>query len=257
MVRDPYWLQAIWELRPKSIERAQAALAEQWHDARPVLRLLKVSQHSSSQAETLLRNIPIHGAVSTWFVEVSEPPSCFRVEIGYLGRRGPFYSLARSNLVTTPSIGNNPLNDISFLDVAENSDRIYAMSGGYQQRSSRDELREWLEERLHRRLGSPMKSRFGNGAQAAVQQRQALELSLDAEVIVFGATHPAAHVTIGGEPVELQADGRFAARLEMPDKRQVIPVVASSRDGAEEQTIVLAVERNTKVMERRTREPGE
>jgi hypothetical protein len=35
----------------------------------------------------------------------------------------------------------------------------------------------------------------------------------------------------------------------MPDRRQVIPVVASTGDGGEQRTIVLAVERNTKVME--------
>jgi uncharacterized protein len=34
-----------------------------------------------------------------------------------------------------------------------------------------------------------------------------------------------------------------------PNRRQVLPVVASSKDGAEQRTIVLAVERNTKVME--------
>jgi hypothetical protein len=35
----------------------------------------------------------------------------------------------------------------------------------------------------------------------------------------------------------------------MPDRRQVLPIVACSRDGSEQRTTVLAVERNTKVME--------
>ncbi len=41
----------------------------------------------------------------------------------------------------------------------------------------------------------------------------------------------------------------------MPERRQVLPVVASSRDGVEQRTIVLAIERNTKVMEPVIREP--
>ncbi|MBL8827807.1 MAG: hypothetical protein JNM18_12590 [Planctomycetaceae bacterium] len=35
----------------------------------------------------------------------------------------------------------------------------------------------------------------------------------------------------------------------MPNARQVIPAVACSIDGLEQRTVVLAVERNTKVME--------
>jgi hypothetical protein len=42
----------------------------------------------------------------------------------------------------------------------------------------------------------------------------------------------------------------------LPDRRQVIPVIASSADGVEQRTIILAVERNTKVLERVTRDPG-
>jgi hypothetical protein len=42
--------------------------------------------------------------------------------------------------------------------------------------------------------------------------------------------------------------------MSMPDRRQLLPVVANSRDGAEQRTIVLAVERNTKVMEPMIRE---
>ena len=46
-------------------------------------------------------------------------------------------------------------------------------------------------------------------------------------------------------------------RLSMPDRRQVLPVVASTPDGVEQRTIVLAVERNTKVMEPLVREGNE
>ena len=68
-------------------------------------------------------------------------------------------------------------------------------------------------------------------------------------MIVYGSTDPQANVTVGGEPVRLQNDGTFALRMDLPDRRQVLPVVASSRDGTQQRTTVLAVERNTKVME--------
>lgn len=72
----------------------------------------------------------------------------------------------------------------------------------------------------------------------------------------FGMTDSTAFVTMGDEPVNLNPDGTFTARVPLPDRRQVIPIVASSRDGVEEQTIVLAVERNTKVMEAKIRQPA-
>jgi hypothetical protein len=46
-------------------------------------------------------------------------------------------------------------------------------------------------------------------------------------------------------------------RLSLPDRRQVIPIVASSYDGVEQRTTILAVERNTKVMEPRVRDVAE
>jgi hypothetical protein len=38
-------------------------------------------------------------------------------------------------------------------------------------------------------------------------------------------------------------------RFSLPEGRQIIPAVATSPDGVEERTIVLAVERNTKHLE--------
>ena len=46
-------------------------------------------------------------------------------------------------------------------------------------------------------------------------------------------------------------------RYSLPNCRQVIPAVARSRDGLEQRTIVLAVERNTKTMEPVMREAND
>jgi hypothetical protein len=37
--------------------------------------------------------------------------------------------------------------------------------------------------------------------------------------------------------------------MTLPDRRQVIPVVATTKDGVEKRTIVLAIERNTKTLD--------
>ena len=50
-------------------------------------------------------------------------------------------------------------------------------------------------------------------------------------MIVYGATQPGAYVTLQGEPVKVQADGTFRVRVDMPNKRQVLPIMASTPDG--------------------------
>jgi uncharacterized protein len=245
MVRDPYWLHAYWEIAPRSVERAQSALGQHWHGTVPVLRLFEVAGDGTA---VLSREIAIHGGVNHWFVDVQNPPRQYRMEIGYLTAGGQFFSLARSNTVTTPPAGTSDSVDENWSDIDQNADRIFAMSGGYSQRGTSLELQELLEERLRRPMGSPMQTRYGSGAARATIETQDLPFAVDAELIVYGVSHPHAHVTLQGEPVALRGDGSFMVRMQLPDRRQVIPVTASSPDGVEQRTIILAVERNTKVL---------
>ncbi|QEG35693.1 DUF4912 domain-containing protein [Bythopirellula goksoeyrii] len=244
MVRDPYWLHAHWSLSQPSIDRAQAAMGQRWHHSQPTLRVFRIMEAGST---VLDRDIAIHGGVSNWYVDVTDPPCSFRMEIGYLSADGTFYTLARSNCVQTPSPDANETVDENWSDVAENADRIFAMSGGYTPQGTSRELQEILETRLHRPLGSPMHTRYGNGA--AMDSNSGLELAVDAEVTIFGVTSRTAHVTLKGVPINVRPDGTFSAKLKLTEQRQVIPIVASASDGVEQRTVILALDRNTKVME--------
>ena len=64
-------------------------------------------------------------------------------------------------------------------------------------------------------------------------------------------------MALAGEPVKLRNDGTFTVRMSMPDQRQIVPVVAQSRDGIEQRTTVLSINRNTKEMEPVIRDPSE
>lgn len=256
MVRDAYWLQASWEITRHSVQRARAAMAEQWHLARPILRLLEVdSGATTSSAESVARDIEIHGGVNNWYIDLKSPPKTYRIAIGYLAQDGRFFQIVRSNAVTTPTPGSSDAIDKNWTDVAENYEKIYAQSGGHED-STAGELQEMFEERLRRPMGAPMVTRYGIGAEATLNRKRDFEFEVDAEMIIYGTTRPDAHVTLSGEPVKLRSDGTFTVRLSMPDKRQVLPVVASSGDGMEQRTIVLAIERNTKVMEPYVRDPN-
>ncbi|MBX9623391.1 MAG: DUF4912 domain-containing protein [Gemmataceae bacterium] len=247
MVPDPYWLHVTWELTQQSVQRAEAALRQDWHGAKPVIRLFDVtSQDTTSTSETPVRDVVIHGGCTNWYIDVPQPPRTYRADIGYLSRRGELFVLARSNVVTPPKAGAHETLDVGVGDLdKKQAERILAMSGGFETPAANPELKELFEERLRRPLGTPKEMAFGPGASLPGTLKK-FHFQLDAHLVVNGRTDPAAHVTLGNEPVKLRSDGTFTMLFSLPDSRQIIPAVATSGDGSEERTIVLAVERNTK-----------
>jgi uncharacterized protein len=245
MVPDPFWLHAVWEVSMQSVLRAEAALGQDWHGAKPILRLFDVtSQDTTSTSEAPLRDMPIHGGCSHWYIDVPQPPRSYRADIGYLSRRGQFYVLARSNVVTPPRAGASETVDENWaadIDKVGGADRVLAMSTGFETTSGPSQLKEFFDEQFKK----PAKEgSFGAGA--APGKLKKFHFDIDAELIVFGRADPAATVTLQNERVPLRPDGTFTMRFSLPDSRQIIPAVAASSDGLEEQTIVLAVERNIK-----------
>lgn len=250
LVRDPYWLHAYWELTPCSIERAKVAMGQFWHGAKPILRLSTIEEENSGGVvRTLLRDIEIHGGVNNWYIDVKDPPKSYQLDIGYLSTCNQFHCLARSNVVNTSAAKKPVLIDEHWRDVAQEADRVFAISGGYEIDEEHSVLREIFEEKLRRPIGSPIKTQFGLGAEAVGTERLDFHVEIDAEMILYGACEPGAHIVLKGEPIRLKDDGTFILRFPLPDQRQVFPLVARSADGIEQQTIVLAVERNTKTLD--------
>jgi hypothetical protein len=243
IVRDPYWLQVYWEVTPTTIARARTSLEKHWRGARPVLRLYEVVEVNDSPAENLVREIEVHGGVDTWYIDTPNPPKTYRAAIGFVTTSGKFFSVAKSNRVNTPN-PNACGHSTHWADIAKDCENIFAMSGGYDPKEETGELREVFEEKLKR----PMIAMGPNHA-ALLDHHFSFPFEVDAQMVVYGVAVPGSSVTVAGEPVKVDPNGNFSVRLELPDKRQVLPVVASSRDGSQQRTTVLAVERNTKVME--------
>lgn len=249
MVRDSYWIHVYWELTTGAIERCESALGQDWYAAKPILRLIDVtSEDATNAAESAVRDVQIHGGVSNWYVEISDPSHSYRIDIGYLTPKGRFYVLARSNTVTPPKPGASDRVDTHWRSVGEDFERILARSGGGEPSAGSEELRGLFEERFRRPLSNGTLGSFGAGALANLR-RKGFHFHIDAELIVYGSTDPSARVTLQGEPVPLRPDGSFTLRFSLPDGRQILPAVAATYDGIEERTIILAVERNTKELE--------
>jgi uncharacterized protein len=227
---DAFWLHAFWEITLQSVQRAEAALAQDWHGAKPILRLFDVTAHdTTSTSEAPLRDITVHGGCNHWYIDVPQPPRSYRIDIGYLTRSGRFFPLSRSNIVSPPVAGSSEVVDASF----SNESRA-ERNGDTHGTSSEEQFRRPLKD-----------NPFGSGALLPGKLKKFF-FDIDAELIVYVKTDPAATVSLQNEKVKLRGDGTATMRFSLPDSRQIIPAVASSADGMEEQTIVLAVERNTK-----------
>ena len=107
------------------------------------------------------------------------------------------------------------------------------------------DLKEVFEEKSNQPLHSiaiqniPSLSRFG----------AELNFKVDAHLVIHGTTDANANLTIKGSPIPVNDDGSFVLRMDLPDKRQVLPIIASSFDGTQQRTTVLSIERNTKSLE--------
>jgi len=69
--------------------------------------------------------------------------------------------------------------------------------------------------------------------------------SINAELIVYGATESDATVTIGGRQIRLRPDGSFSYRFALPDGQYELPTVAVSADGTDGRAAELKFSRST------------
>ena len=253
MVRDPYWLQAYWEIDTKAVERAKAALGQFWHTARPILRLFRLeSDGATNPRRRFIQDIGIHGGVNNWYIDVTEPPSTFQLELGYLSRERKFHPIVSSNNVTTPQ--RQIHDDLDRLDsnwrgVAADLERVFKLSGGMEE-GNRD-LKAVFEKKLQRSMSAPLLSRLRASQQGSASEktRRNFEFRVNADILIHGKTDPSVQVCIRGEPIKVAADGSFSVRFSLPEKRHVFPIDAEGSDGVETQRVILAVERNTKILE--------
>ena len=248
IVRDAFWMQAYWEITKATVQRIKVALGPNWHKSRPVLRLLRITSRGNTNSfEEVAEEIPIHGGQTNWFLNIDNSSCKYRIAIGYLmpgeGGEERFHLISKSNEVLTSSASADV--DETWTDITNDVEKFYSLSGGYESNIVSGDLRAVLEEKS----GQALHTTAFQNIPSLTRFSRTLNFEVDAHMVVYGSTDPFANVTIAGAPVKIESDGSFAVRMELPNKRQVLPVTASSRDGTQRQTTVLAIERNTKVLE--------
>jgi hypothetical protein len=244
---DPCWVHVRWTLSRDTLTRAEAALGVQWHHAVPVLRILDVTADDSGMAtQTRVGDVDIHGDVDHWYVPVDPAPRKYRIQIGYRAPNGFFFVMAHSNRVQTPRPGAHSL-QTRLRKAGNRTNGTTDMAVDLEKRPTYD-----LRALPTSKLPIPRVSSSSNGSddgEAETPSEPPVELRLHAELILHGSTDPHVELKLLGERIPVSRDGTFSQRFTLPEGRQVIDAVATTRNGCHQRTIVLGIERNTKELE--------
>ena len=265
--RDPQWAYVFWEISEEDRSQAQAAGASQL-----CLRVADVTGLAGGSAHPhTLQEVVVDSHASEWYLPVPLSDRDYRVELGYRkGSGGGWISLAFSSVARVPAL--HPSEQILdqfvpfSLDTApavlptpiEPADaglheRLYQTATARWRRLGRgSEAFHELEQagldtsELHASgAGIWASGRNDSGIGGVAPRQRSFWLVADAELIVYGATDPAARLTIGGEVVPLSADGTFRVQVPFRDGQQLYPIEAVAADGEQKRNITLEFNRAT------------
>jgi hypothetical protein len=265
--RDPQWAYVFWEISEADRNSAQVAGATQL-----CLRVADVTNLAPGSAHPhTMQEVVVDSHATEWYLPVPLSDRDYRVELGYRkGGSGGWISLAFSSVARVPAL--HPSEQILdqfvpfSLDSAPSeatADLLQPADSGLHERLYQSATSRWrrlgrgseafheMEEGL---LGETGLNASGAGLWASgrnesgaglVARQRSFWLVADAELIVYGATDPAAKLTIGGEEVPLSADGTFRVQVPFRDGEQVYPIEAIAADGEQKRHITLAFNRTT------------
>ncbi|MEB3335290.1 MAG: DUF4912 domain-containing protein [Cyanobacteriota bacterium] len=264
--QDHQWAIARWGISLEDRERAQA------HGGGDLaLRLKDVtgSVDGSSQPQTLQQVVVAPGS-QEWHLPVPLGDRDYRVELGYRTSDGGWLSLALSSVVRIAHESDVPFAPVSpfsfpVLEEAPQWEPPLPAPGLHErlyQRASASRTRLGLgSEGFHDQQArgphtgaggqdsgaGPWLSGGGREASGAgMEARQrSFWLVADAELIVYGATDPAATLTVGNQVLPLTEDGTFTLHTAFPDGDQNYPIRALAADGEQTRSITLDFCRRT------------
>lgn len=264
--RDPQWAYVFWDISGESRNAATAAGARQL-----CLRVSDVTglQTGASHPHTL-QEVVVDSNATEWYLPVPLSDRDYRVELGYRKTDGGWFSLAFSAVARVPAL--HPSEQILdqfvpfSLDVAPTTLPAPVESGdsSLHERLYQNATVRWRRlgrgsEAFHETdnsnasnhglndsgIGRWASGRNESGIGGVASRQRSFWLVADAELIVYGATDPAATLTIGEEIVPLSADGTFRVQVPFRDGQQHYPIKAVAADGEQTRNITLEFERTT------------
>jgi len=105
LVKDPYWLYTYWEVTDEKRKEFERKFGKgTWEASEPLLRLYDLTGLGAAVTlETPYEDVHIDGYANNWYIHVGRPDHTFCIDLGRRLPGGTFVTIARSNVVTTPS----------------------------------------------------------------------------------------------------------------------------------------------------------
>lgn len=268
--RDPQWAYVFWELSDSDRRQAMADGASQL-----VLRVVDVTGLGAGAAhQHTMQEVVVNSHATEWYLPVPLSDRDYRVELGYRLASGGWRSLAFSSVARVPALHPSeqildqfvPFSLDSAAPAAAGSAVMPTAAPGihervYQAATTTSTWRafgrgsEAFHEvadtsDLNRSLNASgaglwASGRSESGAGGVTTRQRAFWLVADAELIVYGATDPAATLRIGDEVVPLGEDGTFRLQVPFRDGQQLYPITAIAADGEQRRNITLEFVRTT------------
>ena len=258
--RDPHWLYAHWDLTLPQQRRYNALSAD---------RHLVVRVFPDVVGGQPVREVHVHPESRHWFIHTDRAETRYVAELGYYRRGRQWVTIATSAPAVTPPDTVSTDQTVRFATIPAHV-RLRELAALAKQAVPADlppldAARERaLAELISRHLIRPdqMSSAgiaelvSGPGKQeisaaqvgalaplggeaenmsspmaAAEQPPKVFWFSLNAELVIYGATEPDASMTVGGRPISLRPDGTFSCRFSLPDGDHTVTVSALSAGG--------------------------
>jgi hypothetical protein len=266
--RDPQWAYVFWEIAEGDRKQALDAGASQL-----CLRVADVTGLGNGGTHPhTLQEVPVDSHATEWYLPVPLSDRDYRVELGYRKIGGGWISLGFSAVARVPAL--HPSEQIldQFVPFSLESaptpgtlpSPVESADSGLHERLYQTATVRWkhfgrgseafheIEDTLGERrglsdsgIGVWASGRNESGIGGVAPRQRSFWLVADAELIVYGATDPAAKLTIGDEDIPLSADGTFRVQVPFRDGQQVYPIQAIAADGEQKRNITLQFERTT------------
>jgi hypothetical protein len=264
--RDPQWAYVFWDISQSDRASALAIGASQL-----CLRVADVTGLPGGSAHPhTLQEVVVDSHATEWYLPVPLCDRDYRVELGYRKGGGGWISLAFSSVARVPA--QHPSEQILDQFVPFSLETAPAIlptpvepaDAGLHERLYQTATARWRSlgrgsETFHELEAAGLDTselntsgagiwasgRNASGSGGVASRQRSFWLVADAELIVYGATDPAARLTIGGEEVPLSADGTFRVQVPFRDGQQLYPIEAVAADGEQKRNITLEFSRST------------
>ena len=261
---DSQWALVRWGIHGADREQARAAGGQQL-----VLRITDVTDRPAQDGRPhTLQEVLVEAHRQEWHIPIPLGDRDYRVELGYRTSTGGWISLAHSSVARMPAeldLSSSPIVPFSIVEsqaLPVSWESTLATPGQherlYQQASTGVQRSRLGSEAFHEQgasfhgaagghlsgAGLWASGREASGAGLAPRQRS-FWLVADAELIVYGATDPAATLTVGAEKHVLTSEGTFSLHMAFPDGDQTYPIQAIAADGEQKRSITLDFRRTT------------